>query len=58
MLRFHSVATSYLPNYLGCFRGLDGNAQTGVQTPSLLAFGRPRMTPSSANANRSKSDAA
>jgi transposase-like protein len=38
MARFHGVATSYLPNYLGWFRALDRNAQTGAQFPALLAL--------------------
>ena len=36
--RFRGVATSYLPNYLGWYRALDRNAQTGAQTASLLAL--------------------
>ena len=38
MRRFHGVATSYLENYLGWFRALDRNAQSGAQPPSLLAL--------------------
>ncbi len=38
MIRFHGVATSYLENYLGWFRALDRNAQTGAPPPSLLAL--------------------
>lgn len=38
MLRFHGVATSYLPNYLGWFRALDRNAQTGAPPTSLLSL--------------------
>ena len=34
--RFHGVATSYLPNYLGWFRALERNAQTGAGPASLL----------------------
>lgn len=36
MARFKGVATSYLPNYLGWFRALDRNAQSGAKTASLL----------------------
>jgi len=38
MIRFHGVATSYLENYLGWFRALDRNAQTGAPPASLLAL--------------------
>lgn len=38
MRRFNGVATSYLPNYLGWFRALDRNAQSGAKTASLLAL--------------------
>lgn len=38
MVRFHGVATSYLENYLGWFRALDRNAQTGAPAASLLAL--------------------
>ena len=34
--RFRGVATSYLPNYLGWFRALERNAQTGAGPASLL----------------------
>jgi hypothetical protein len=34
--RFHGVATSYLPNYLGWFRALERNAQTGAGAAALL----------------------
>ncbi|WP_147654212.1 IS1595 family transposase [Vulcaniibacterium gelatinicum] len=34
--RFRGVATSYLPNYLGWFRALERNAQTGAGAASLL----------------------
>ncbi|MCZ8064208.1 MAG: IS1595 family transposase, partial [Silanimonas sp.] len=34
--RFHGVATSYLPNYLGWFRALERNAQTGTGAAALL----------------------
>ncbi|MCY7315844.1 MAG: IS1595 family transposase, partial [Rubrivivax sp.] len=30
--------TSYLPNYLGWFRALDRNAQSGAKPLSLLAI--------------------
>lgn len=36
--RFKGVATSYLPNYLGWFRALDRNAQSGAKPLSLLAI--------------------
>jgi hypothetical protein len=36
--RFNGVAPSYLPNYLGWFRALDRNVQTGAKPASLLAF--------------------
>ena len=36
MVRFHGVATSYLHHYLGWFRTLDRNAQSGAPTVSLL----------------------
>lgn len=36
MARFKGIATSYLPNYLGWFRALDRNAQTGARAASLL----------------------
>jgi transposase-like protein len=38
MRRFNGVATSYLPNYLGWFRALDRNVQTGAKHASLLAL--------------------
>jgi hypothetical protein len=38
MRRFKGVATSYLPNYLGWFRALDQNAQSGAKPASLLAL--------------------
>ena len=38
MARFKGVATSYLPNYLGWFRALDRNAQSGAKATSLLAL--------------------
>lgn len=38
MTRFHGVATSYLENYLGWFRALDRNAQTGAPSASLIAL--------------------
>lgn len=38
MARFKGVATSYLPNYLGWFRALDRNAQSGAKAASLLAL--------------------
>lgn len=38
MRRFNGVASSYLPNYLGWFRALDRNAQTGAKPVSLLAL--------------------
>lgn len=38
MRRFKGVATSYLPNYLGWFRALDRNAQSGATPASLLAL--------------------
>lgn len=38
MARFKGVATSYLPNYLGWFRALDRNAQSGASAASLLAL--------------------
>lgn len=38
MRRFKGVATSYLPNYLGWFRALDRNAQSGAKPASLLAL--------------------
>ena len=38
MRRFHGVATSYLQNYLGWFRALDRNAQSGAPPASLLAL--------------------
>lgn len=38
MARFKGVATSYLPNYLGWFRALDRNAQSGANAASLLAL--------------------
>ena len=38
MQRFKGVATSYLPNYLGWFRALDRNAQSGAAPSSLLAL--------------------
>lgn len=36
--RFKGVATSYLPNYLGWFRALDRNAQSGAGAASLLTL--------------------
>lgn len=38
MARFQGRATSYLPNYLGWFRALDRNAQSGAKAASLLAL--------------------
>lgn len=38
MVRFHGVATSYLHHYLGWFRALDRNTQSGAPTASLLAL--------------------
>ena len=38
MHRFNGVATSYLPNYLGWFRALDRNAQSGAKPMALLAL--------------------
>ncbi len=38
MRRFKGVATSYLPNYLGWFRALDRNAQSGAKHASLPAL--------------------
>jgi len=38
LIRFKGVATSYLPNYLGWFRALDHNAQSGAMPASLLAL--------------------
>ena len=38
MRRFHGVATSYLQNYLGWFRALDRNVQSGAPPASLLAL--------------------
>ena len=38
MRRFNGVATAYLPNYLGWFRALDRNAQSGAKPASLLAL--------------------
>jgi hypothetical protein len=38
MARFKGVATSYLPNYLGWFRALDRNSQSGASAASLLAL--------------------
>lgn len=38
MARFKGVATSNLPNYLGWFRALDRNAQSGAKAASLLAL--------------------
>ncbi len=38
MHRFKGIATSYLPNYLGWFRALDRNAQTGAKPAALLAL--------------------
>jgi len=38
MVRFHGVATSYLEHYLGWFRALDRNAQSGAPPASLLAL--------------------
>jgi transposase-like protein len=38
MRRFKGVATSYLPNYLGWFRALDRNVQSGAKPVSLLAL--------------------
>jgi len=36
--RFKGIATSYLTHYLGWFRALDRNAQTGAQPAQLLAL--------------------
>jgi hypothetical protein len=36
--RFKGVATSYLPNYLGWFRALDRNVQSGAKPIPLLAL--------------------
>jgi transposase-like protein len=36
--RFKGVATSYLPNYLGWFRTLDRNVQSGAKPIALLAL--------------------
>jgi transposase-like protein len=36
--RFKGVATSYLPNYLGWFRALDRNIQSGAKPIALLAL--------------------
>jgi len=36
--RFKGVATSYLPNYLGWFRALDRNVQSGAKPIALLAL--------------------
>lgn len=36
--RFNGAATSYLPNYLGWFRALDRNAQSGAKSASILAL--------------------
>ncbi len=36
--RFKGIATSYLPSYLGWFRALDRNAQTGTKPALLLAL--------------------
>ena len=38
MRRFNGVATSYLENYLGWFRALDRNAQSGANAASLLSL--------------------
>lgn len=38
MVRFKGVATSYLPSYLGWFRALDRNAQSGAKADALLAL--------------------
>lgn len=38
MARFKGVATSNLPNYLGWFRALDRNVQSGAKAASLLAL--------------------
>lgn len=38
MRRFKGVATSYLPSYLGWFRALDRNAQTGAKPSDLLTL--------------------
>ena len=38
MRRFNGVATSYLANYLGWFRALDRNAQSGAKPASMLAL--------------------
>lgn len=38
MRRFNGVATSYLENYLGWFRALDRNAQSGTKSASFLAL--------------------
>ncbi len=36
--RFHGIATSYLPNYLGWFRALDRNARSCAEPSRLLAL--------------------
>jgi len=38
MRRFKGVDPSYLPNYLGWFRALDGNARSHAKPASLLAL--------------------
>jgi transposase-like protein len=38
MRRFKGISTFYLPNYLGWFRALDRNAQTGAKPAALLAL--------------------
>lgn len=38
LARFRGVATSYLTHYLGWFRALDRNRQTGANAASLLAL--------------------
>jgi len=43
--RFNGVATSYLPNYLGWFRALERNAQTGGGALSLLKLSLSRRKP-------------
>ncbi|CAM3735953.1 IS1595 family transposase [Roseateles saccharophilus] len=40
MRRFNGVATSNLQNYLGWFRALDRNAQTGAKSASFLDLAR------------------
>lgn len=38
LARFRGVATSYLGNYLGWFRALDRDRQTGANATALLAL--------------------